>query len=388
MFRGKLTVSTVLVAMTTSLLAAEERLSKTVVFEQGDVRESEFGYRIPALSVTNAGTLLAICERRVGLHDHGQNDIVLRRSLDGGQSWQATQVIADEGSDSLNDPCVVVLEMGRILLRYTRFPKGVHARVSKHTVMAEPGFGGPKHVRLYLTHSDDDGETWSTPRDVTRMMRREEAIAVGSPGVGVQLTSGPHRGRILLPTYQVYRLSDVSRRKANCVSISDDGGETWRLSADVAEPDDQNYGDEAQLVELADGKVLMTARDNPKGQSRKLTVSHDGGETWSTHRIATDLLTPPCMSSVIRLTRTKGEEQGLLLHSLPHTVDSRSNGTIMVSRDQGQTWKTGRVIERNDFAYSCLAELPDGDVGCLYETDDYGQIAFVRMSSGWLLGNE
>ena len=69
----------------------------------------EYGYRIPVLSISQKGTLLAFCERRVGLHDHAQNDIVLRRSLNGGKSWQPLQVLAEEGGDSLNDPCVVAI---------------------------------------------------------------------------------------------------------------------------------------------------------------------------------------------------------------------------------------------------------------------------------------
>lgn len=352
----------------------------TIVFRTGDDRESGFGYRIPALVVTKAGTLLAFCERRVGLHDHAENDIVLRRSVDGGATWEDLQLIADEQADSLNDPCVVALDTGRILLRYTRFPRGVHARRTEHTVMAEPGYDGPKNVRLYLTHSDDDGRTWSPPRDVTRMMRRADAISVGSPGVAVQLTQGRQRGRIVFPNYEVYRLSERERTKANSVSLSDDGGATWRLSATIDEGGLDGYGDEAQLVELGDGRLLLSARNEPQGPYRKLSMSRDGGDTWTPHRLATDLLTPPCMSSIIRYTGPPGAEVDLLLHSLPYAADSRRNGTIMISRDQGQTWTPGKIIAPQGFAYSCLAQLPGGDVGCLFETGRYRAIAFVRLT--------
>lgn len=358
---------------------ADGSLNSTVVFQHD--AERHFDYRIPALTVAKDGALLAFCERRVGLHDHGQNDIVLRRSSDGGESWDKLQVIADEGGDSLNDPCVVVLDTGRILLRYTRFPKGVHARKSRITEIAEPGYGGPKNVRIYLTHSDDHGVTWATPRDVTRQMRRPDAIAVGSPGVGLQLSRGPHEGRVLLPTYQVYRVGDEDRYKHNSVAISDDGGETWQHSEEIAEPKEGHSGDEAQMVELADGSILLTARDEPEGQYRMLSVSKDAGETWSEHRFAKDLKTPRCMSSILRISMPSDEKPGLLWHTLPHTADSRSNGTIMVSLNEGQTWEVDRVIEPNGFAYSCLTMLPNGDVGCLYETDEYSKIVFVRLAS-------
>ena len=87
-----------------------------------------YGYRIPSLITANNGTVLAFSERRVGLHDHAQNDIVVRRSEDNGKTWGEIQVIADHGKKSLNDPLAVVLETGRILLMFQEFPYGIHAR--------------------------------------------------------------------------------------------------------------------------------------------------------------------------------------------------------------------------------------------------------------------
>ena len=365
---------------------SQDSPATTTVFELGEGTGSQYGFRIPALAVSKKGTLLAFCERRVGLNDHAENDIVSRRSLDGGKTWNSMRVVAEEGGHSLNDPCIVVLESGRVLLRYTRFPKGVHANNSKHTVIAEPGYGGPKNVRIYLTHSDDDGGTWSQPRAVTRAMRREEAISLGSPGVGLLLSRGPHRGRILFPNYEVYHLGGGKRKSANSVSYSDDGGESWKLTATIAEAASNGFGDEAQLVELSNGGVLLTARDEPGGSCRKLSVSRDGGETWSAHRLATDLMTPPCMSSVHRYSWPNENQPGVLLHSLPHTKDRRENGTILISRDEGASWKPARVIVPGSFAYSCLARLPHGDVGCLYETDKYHRIVFARIALGRLTG--
>src|SRR5688572_4056582 len=66
-------------------------------------------YRIPALVVSKAGTLLALAEGRASKSDHAQNDIVLRRSTDGGQSWQPLQVVVEDGRNCLNNPTAVVL---------------------------------------------------------------------------------------------------------------------------------------------------------------------------------------------------------------------------------------------------------------------------------------
>ena len=352
----------------------------STVYEKGDGAGSRHGYRIPAVTLTEEGTVLAFCERRIGLNDHAQNDIVLRRSEDGGATWGELHVIADEGGDSLNDPIVVPLRSGRILLRYKRYPQGVHSRNSAHTVIAEPGYGGPNNTRVYLTHSDDDGRTWSTPREVTKQMRRREAINVGSPGVGLQLERGPHEGRILFPNYEVYNLGNGKRKSANSVSYSDDNGETWTLTDTIAEGDLPGFGNEAQLVELSDGGILMSSRSHDGGGYRKLATSSDGGASWSAHRFATELRTPACMSSIIRYAWPTAKQSGLLLHSLPHTKRSRSNGTIFYSRDEGKSWTAGPVIQPNGFAYSSLIKLPNGDVGCLYETGGYRKIVFQRIS--------
>ena len=374
----------------TTLRAADSDAAQnaTTIYELGEGKESEYGFRIPALARTNSGTLLAFAERRLGLHDHAENDIVLRRSLDGGRSWQSLQIVAEAGGDSLNDPCVVVLDSGRILLRYTHFPKGVHARTTKHTVIAEAGYGGPKNVRVFLTHSDDDGKSWSKPRDVTREMRRETAISVGSPGAALQLTRGPHRGRILFPLYEVYNRNGGKSNTANSVAYSDDGGTTWKLSDTIADPGPDGSGDEAQLAELTEERILMSSRDKNGGTFRKLSVSSDGGETWSTHRLATDLLTPQCMSSVMRYAWPNDQQTGVLLHTLPHTKDKRANGTIMISRDEGQSWKPARVIVPAGFEYSCLIRFPDGDIGCLYETDHCHSIDFQRLKAKTILGDQ
>ncbi|MGY8770601.1 MAG: sulfatase-like hydrolase/transferase [Pirellulales bacterium] len=343
--------------------------------------DGKYGYRIPAITTSKSGTLLAFAERRVGLHDHAKNDIVLRRSRDGGSTWLKQQVLADEGGDSLNDPCVVVLESGRILLRYTRFPEGVHARASGHTVIAEPGYDGPKNVRVYLMHSDDEGLTWSTPEEVTKSFRRESAVSVGSPGKAIQLKAGKYAGRILFPIYEVDDLGNGTRKFSNAVVYSDDGGTTWILSNRLSEGDQISGGNEAQLIELTQGEILITSR-NQRGDKnlRKLARSKDGGVTWSSLRLASELVTPPCMSSVERIFPPTASKQGWLVHSLPNTQNKRANGTLFLSKDEGLTWQKNLQIEPNGFAYNCLVELPSGDLGCLYEADGYKTIQFAQIS--------
>ena len=120
---------------------AQDGFAKQIVYQQRKIPAgvplkghasdaTTFGYRIPSLLVTQRGTILAFSERRLGLHDHAQNDIVLRRSHDNGRSWDDEIVVHEDGMNSINDPLTVQLENGRILLMFARFPYGTtHANL-------------------------------------------------------------------------------------------------------------------------------------------------------------------------------------------------------------------------------------------------------------------
>src|SRR5262245_28867741 len=75
-------------------------------------QDGYFAYRIPSLLTTPQGTLLAFCEgRKTTLSDDGNNDLVLRRSRDGGRTWLPLQIIHDDGGDavvSIGNPTAVV----------------------------------------------------------------------------------------------------------------------------------------------------------------------------------------------------------------------------------------------------------------------------------------
>ena len=111
----------------------------------------------------------------------------------------------------------------------------------------------------------------------------------------------------------------------------------------------------------------MSSRKQSGEKLRRLTVSHDGGESWEPYRLARDLVTPACMGSLIR----KG---ALLVHSLPNSESSRKDGAILVSRDEGESWERVYTITPDGFAYSSLTKLADGTVACLYEADGYKTI--------------
>jgi len=90
---------------------------KSVLFERG--RGGYNNYRIPSLIVTKSGTLLAFCEGREA-GDASDIDILLRRSEDGGKSWNPKQVVWSDAKNTCGNPCPVVdRDNGRIWLMTT-----------------------------------------------------------------------------------------------------------------------------------------------------------------------------------------------------------------------------------------------------------------------------
>lgn len=65
--------------------AVASNANATVIFKSGD--DGYHTYRIPSMLHMGSGTLLCFCEGRKQRADHGWNDIVLKRSVDGGSTW-------------------------------------------------------------------------------------------------------------------------------------------------------------------------------------------------------------------------------------------------------------------------------------------------------------
>ncbi len=334
-------------------------------------------YRIPAITRTSAGTLLAFAEGRQSLSDHAKNDIVLKRSTDDGETWEPLQLMWDAGNDSLNNPCVVQLHdvfPGRLLLMFQKYPYGCHESC------VGPGYTG-NVCRNYLMWSDDDGRTWSAPWETTTQVKRPTvatSIASG-PGVGIQKRHAPHAGRVVFPFNQggsgwsVYAV------------YSDDGGLSWSWG-DLA--DDSQLGgidaNEVQMAELSDGRLILNARSTG-GSYRLVAESADGGQTWTPLRQETGLIEPHCNASILQLTDpVDGFAKRRMLYAGPNSTGSRSHGRVWLSYDDGATWPASRELYAGGYAYSTLADIDQRRLGVLFEKDGYSSITFARFTLDWL----
>jgi sialidase-1 len=332
------------------------------VFVRG---ESDYHtYRIPALLVTTQATLLAFAEaRKNSSSDAGDIDLVLKRSFDNGRTWSAMSLIWSDAANTIGNPCPVVDRVtGTIWLPFCR-----------------------NNSRVFVTKSTDDGATWATPAEITGTTKPANWgwYATG-PGVGIQLEHGPHRGRMVIPSDH-NATEGTNKIAGSHVIFSDDHGQTWQLGGVIAPG-----VNECQVVELADGRLLMNMRNSGSANTtRAIASSADGGITWSAITHDSALIEPVCQASFLRYTRAAEYGRNRLVFSNPGSTSSRVNLTVRLSYDEGQTWPIARTLHAAATAYSCLAVLPDLTLGCLYEaglSNPYETITFARFSLAWLTG--
>jgi len=337
---------------------------------------SESGYhtfRIPAIVATQKGTLLAFAEgRKRGTSDTGDIDLVLKRSLNLGRGWEPLQIVADDGPNTIGNPCPVLdRSTGTVWLPLTRNL----GEDSEDEILARTGKGTRE---VWITKSDDDGVTWSKPIDITAAVKRAEWTwyATG-PGCGIQLSAG----RLLIPCDHAVEATQVRRSH---VIFSDDHGATWRLGGVL-----DDLTNECQAVELADGAVMLNMRSYHGKNRRAVATSKDGGLTWSAVALDDVLIEPVCQASFLRYSRKtekKVRSKDRIVFANPAST-RREKMTVRLSYDEGKTWPVEQVLHEGPSAYSSLVVLASDDIGCLYERGTkkpYETITYARFNLRWL----
>lgn len=433
-------------------------------------------YRIPALLRTDKGTLLAGADqRRLHHSDWGDIAMVVRRSEDGGTTWQPTLTLTNlrdnpeakdpQAPSPLNIDMVLVQDptTKRIFSIYDMFPEGravfgmpkkpqkayqqvgdkhyqllykqgenqaytvrengevydANNQKTDYRVVVDPkeeayrdkgdlykgeellgniyfaqSAKNPFRVAytsyLWLSYSDDDGKTWSQPRDITPSIRQDWMKFLGTgPGTGIVLRTGEHKGRILVPTYTTNAISHLSGSQSSRLIYSDDHGETWQAGAAVN--DDRTVGGrkihsstmnnspaqntESVAVQLNNGDVKLFMR----GLTGDLQVatSKDGGQTWDKEIKRYNQVKDVYVQMAAIHTMHEGKEYIILTNS---GGPKRTNGMAHLARveDNGDlTWLHHRPIQKGEFAYNSLQELGNGEYGILYEHTEKGQNAYT-----------
>jgi sialidase-1 len=380
--------------------AAEPLLEKVDIFEAG--KDGYALYRIPGIVVTKQGTVLAYCEaRRTGKSDWDTIDIMLRRSKDGGKTWDAMRKISDVPGPKTKNPVALAQKLGNTNdVTYNNATAIVDKDGTVHFLFCL------EYCRAFYMQSKDEGVTWSTPVEITAAFDKfrpeyDWKVLAAGPAHGIQLQNG----RLVVPVWlSTGEGGHAHRPSAVSVVYSDDQGKTWqRGDMVVAHPELKNPS-ETIVVQLADGRIMLNIRSESKEHRRAVSISQDGATKWSKIQFDEALLEPVCMASIIRvsdkktggkdriafanpdnLTRKDGKEK-------PEMSRDRINLAVKLSYDEGKTWAVNKRLEEGFSGYSDLAMTKGGTILCFYErgsTDaksstKTGRLTVARFNLEWL----
>ncbi|MCA1808259.1 MAG: glycoside hydrolase [Lentisphaerae bacterium] len=309
------------------------------------------------------GSLLMAYSHFLGPSDASPAELVIRRSIDNGQSWTDRQTLFQPPPEALNimSASLLPLQDGHLACIY----------LLKWTAST--------HLIPYFCTSSDSGKTWSAPLPITD----EEGYFVVNNDRLIQMASG----RLVLPAAHHRRTAattrtnpDYSNAYCGCF-LSDDGGATWRKSRDwkryqkanwlepaewdraqpaVAEKiqSQQNVLQEPGVVDVGHGRLFAWARSQTHIYR---SWSEDGGDTWQEFTALPDFPVPCSPASVKPLPDGSGllmvynDRQGVAFGAPEWKW--RTPLACAVSHDGGQTWRKIRDLEPDSSRNYCYTSL-------------------------------
>lgn len=337
-------------------------------FDSRVIYEADTGgygtYRIPAIAVTGSGAVLAFAVGRRAPSDWAEIAVFVRRSDDGGVTWQPQQLVAGKAGSTVDNPAPIVdRQTGDIHLLYQ-----------------------VDYERCYCLRSSDDGRTFSAPLDITETFARFRPeynwrVLAPGPGHAIQLAGG----RLLVPVWlstgegSEFGSGKRGHRPSAVATIySDDHGRTWQRGEIVVRHSEIIPNpSETTALQLHDGRVMLNIRSESRRYRRLVSYSADGAGGWSAPRFDDALFEPVCFGSLLRLSEPPSAANRILFCNpdssanpevFPNGARWRENLTVRLSYDDGATWPVARVMTPGPAGYSDLAAGPDETIYCLYES--------------------
>ena len=220
---------------------------------------------------------------------------------------------------------------------------------------------------LWVAKSTDHGRTWEPPVDITDQIKWQsgENWCLVSPGKGITTSTGD----IVIGFYH----SGGSLAEMSSMVYSTDNGKTWERTEDVK--DLNSKSSENEIVELDDGTLRMFYRsNNGKLSYADIVKNTETGKYVMGSEVRLDVgHNSDCNVSAIAYSKKIDGKQAIMV-SCP-AGGGRANGkifTFLVDDEQEGNpvtlYHTFTIPGGEaSFVYSCLTELPDGSVGCLWE---------------------
>ncbi|MBQ9286365.1 MAG: exo-alpha-sialidase [Bacteroidaceae bacterium] len=352
-------------------------------------------YRIPAITTTCKGSLIAVADRRYCGFDigFGQIDLVARTSKNNGRTWSADTVIQRgsgiQGSDDCGygDAALVADRTSKRVLCMsvtgsTPYIKGTRAR--------------PNRVARW--YSPDGGRSWTKAEDVTDalydLLPNTRTMFIGSGRI--MQSRVVKKGNYFRLYCSVLTRTQMDDRDVACnyVIYSDDFGQTWGvLGGSTLDGHDSPCidGDEPKAEELPNGDVVLSSR---KWYGRFFNIfrfadirANQERGSWGTC-VASDQVpggikvgANSCNGEIMLIDATNvatGKAAKLMLQSLPCGEGRTDVGIwfkeiipngIYSPRAFAHAWTRGLQVSDTTSAYSTMSVQKDGRIAFFYEEE-------------------
>lgn len=355
------------------------------LFNAGDMGYEIF--RIPGIVALPGNILLTYCEARKGRSDWSDIDILFRRSLDGGRSWEPPRQLNQRHLEIPPNPIS------------PRRPGSNERTIGSPVMLVENPLPDSASSRVHLVYcfenylcfhqqSDDQGATWTQPRDITYSFRSIHArypwrVFATGPGHGIRLSSG----RLLFTAWMSTGEGTGAHRPSVVTTLySDDSGETWHTGEIVVEDSPHCVNpSESAVVEIVPSQsdappmVMINIRSESPGNRRLISTSPNGSTGWTRPTFDMALFDPVCCAGLV----SNGET---LYFTNPDSSSSvapggifwpRRNLTLRTSFDGGKSWPRTDVIDPGLAGYSDLALGHQGTLYCVYEEGGIEENAYA-----------
>ncbi len=330
-------------------------------------------YRIPGITTTDRGTLIAVYDIRYkNDRDLPANiDVGINRSTDGGKTWEPMKNIIDMGAphenNGVGDPAILFDPIAKKIWVAALWSKG-----NRSIAGSEPGLSPDTTGQFVLVSSDDDGITWSQPVSITSQVKNPIwHLYFNGPGNGIAMQDGK-----LVFASQYWDESKKPGIPHSSIIYSEDHGKTWKSGIGA-----KSNTTESQVVETIPGTLMLNMRDN-RGSFRSIATTKDMGASWIEHRTSYHALPDPvCMASIIKAKmNVKGKLKDVLFFSNVNSSTVRKDMMVKASLDLGETWLPVNQLlidERKCYGYSALTKIDDNTIGLIYEGNR--ELYFVRV---------
>ena len=270
-------------------------------------------------------------------------EIVLVRSTDGGFTWSSPTTLVSSNYADLN-PCLGVTNTGRVIFFSTRYD---------YTTWTIQGF--------WLSYSDDNGHTWTTPVDITFA----GYDFVGSHCGSQIVTAGD--GQLYCAVHG--RVTGEPADRSILISSADDGA-NWTVKSTIAYDAGFDLHEPAAIllpreVEGDNAMFCIMRTGLPKHPEMYQTYSSDLGSTWKTARRSYIYGNSPALNIT---------HSGLLICATRYPYPLERQGVaLFISQDFGRTWTSPIMLEEFvphypvQLGYPSILNLTDGRVLIAYQ---------------------